>query len=157
MSPRRLARCERLWLLGLLGIGGCFDLGTHPWEPETEPIPFPTNVTTSTVSAGPESSSPTPMEACSRAPEEFTVLLVLNKFVPARLEICAGDTVTWQNQDSKEHTIFSGTPETPTDLLSTTKIFQGQSFSFTFEVPGEYVYYCSVHKKKMRDAVVVVR
>ncbi|MBI2377235.1 MAG: cupredoxin domain-containing protein [Deltaproteobacteria bacterium] len=156
--PGSLTRRALLVAAGL--TTGCFDLGTEPFElpgstPSTETstrTPAMTDPTDPSVTPEQEDPCPEP-----HAPVEHVVLLILNGFVPDRVELCAGDTVKWQNRDSKEHTIFSGTPEAPSGFLRSPKIYQGESFSFTFETPGEYWYYCSVHKKVMRDGSVVVR
>mgnify|MGYP001764374161 CR=1 FL=1 len=49
------------------------------------------------------------------------------------------------------------TPDHPDGFVQSPKIFFGESFSFVFEAPGDYTYYCSTHKKKMNGARVAVR
>ncbi len=90
-------------------------------------------------------------------PEAVGIEMSRNRFWPSELEVCVGDTVVWVNRDSKEHTIYTGEPSAPDGYLETRKLYFGDTYAHTFETPGEYVYYCSTHKKKMRDAVVVVR
>ena len=67
-------------------------------------------------------------------------------FHPKLLEVAAGTTVTWVNEDPYDHAVASGTPETATDarLFEGSGDFpQGESFAHTFESPGTYEIYCS--------------
>jgi len=65
-----------------------------------------------------------------------------DRFEPFLLEIAAGGTVTWTNQDADGHTIVS-MPTDPVDfkLLA----MSGKSVSETFTQPGVYGYYCDAH------------
>ena len=72
-------------------------------------------------------------------------------YSPSSLTIQAGDTVTWTNHDQAPHNVVttSGPASLQSPLLA-----QGESWSFTFTVPGTYEYYCSVHPD-MRAQVIV--
>ncbi len=72
-------------------------------------------------------------------------------FGPATLEVTAGDTVTWTNQDTAGHDVT--TTSAPVSFHSRL-LSKGQSFSYRLTVPGRYQYYCSVHPD-MRAQVVV--
>ena len=62
-------------------------------------------------------------------------------FAPANIVIDAGTTVTWTNYDSAGHTVTSDEgDELESELLS-----QTQTFSHTFDTPGEYFYHCEPH------------
>jgi amicyanin len=67
------------------------------------------------------------------------------------LTIQVGDTVTWTNHDQAPHDVV--TTSGPASLQSP-MLAQGESWSFTFTVPGTYSYYCSVHPD-MRAQVIV--
>jgi amicyanin len=67
------------------------------------------------------------------------------------LTIQVGDTVTWTNHDQAPHDVV--TTSGPASLRSP-MLAQGESWSFTFTVPGTYSYYCSVHPD-MRAQVIV--
>lgn len=79
-------------------------------------------------------------------------------FDPMVITITAGETVTWTNMDLVPHTATSGNPG-DADLGS---IFRsallplGQTFTYTFNDVGDFVYYCEVHPIMMRDARVIV-
>jgi plastocyanin len=68
----------------------------------------------------------------------------------ANMQVRAGTTVTWTNQDSVPHSITFKNGMRDSGLL-----FQGQSFSYTFKTPGTYQYYCSVHPYMVATVTVV--
>lgn len=74
-----------------------------------------------------------------------TVGIVNYAFYPANLTITRGTTVTWVNMDSVVHTVESGTHEAPTGLFDSDSLQHMQSFSYTFDIPGTYVYHCDPH------------
>ena len=71
------------------------------------------------------------------------------RFDPKVIEIKAGDTVTWTNEDNFTHTV-------EVDGREDHKVEQGESFSITFDTPGTYRYVCTLHSKDM-DGEVIVR
>jgi nitrite reductase (NO-forming) len=65
------------------------------------------------------------------------------------LTVPVGTTVTWTNDDSAMHTV------TAVDGSFDSGFFDnGESWSYTFDEPGEYEYYCLPHPW-MRAKVVV--
>ncbi len=58
----------------------------------------------------------------------------------ANIQLRAGTSVTWTNQDSAPHSVTFKNGMKDSGLL-----YQGQSFSYTFNTPGTYQYYCTVH------------
>lgn len=72
-------------------------------------------------------------------------------YSPATLTVSVGDTVTWTNHDQASHNVV--TTSAPAAFQSP-MLATGESWSFTFTVPGTYAYYCSVHPD-MRAQVVV--
>jgi plastocyanin len=63
-------------------------------------------------------------------------------FTPASLTVRVGDAVTWVQHDSAPHDVV--TTSAPVAIRSP-QLSQGQSWSYTFDIPGTYSYYCSVH------------
>ncbi len=61
-------------------------------------------------------------------------------FQPTTLTIKAGSTVTWVNLDDEPHTTVSVTGAFRSAALDTK-----DSFSFTFDRPGTYLFVCSIH------------
>lgn len=92
----------------------------------------------------------TPGEEPSMAVE---VGMGLSSFQPAEITVGAGTTVTWRNDSGVEHTVTSGARNDPTGLFDE-RVPAGGSFSFEFDEPGTYEYFCRIHPGM--DAVVIV-
>ena len=75
-------------------------------------------------------------------------------FVPDRLEISVGTTVTWANGDATRHTVTSGADDTDDGVFDSGDIAPGERFSHTFDDPGEFAYFCDIHPT-MTGVVVV--
>jgi len=65
-----------------------------------------------------------------------------DRFEPFLLEIAAGGTVTFTNQDTDAHTVVS-MPTDPVDFKLLVET--GKSVKQTFSQPGIYGYYCDAH------------
>ena len=100
-------------------------------------------------SDGDDNSSP---EGSSGGPTVTTKLLA---YEPQELTVKAGTTVTWTVSDTIGHTVTTGTFELGGDGLRTSEnpdgeidmpLQPGSDVSFTFDEPGTYTYYCSIHK-----------
>jgi plastocyanin len=72
-------------------------------------------------------------------------------FGPATITVPAGTTVTWTNQDDEPHTVTSTAD--PKSFKSAA-LDTGDHFSFTFDKPGTYQYFCEIHPH-MTGTVVV--
>ena len=70
------------------------------------------------------------------------------RFDPKVIEIDAGDTVAWTNEDNFTHTVEVDGREDHT-------VERGDSFSITFDRPGTYHYVCTLHSKDMDGEVIV--
>jgi len=66
-------------------------------------------------------------------------------YIPSLVEINAGESVTWQNQDVAFHSVTSGTYENPDGLFDSGHLDPYQSFTLTFDNTGEYDYFCTLH------------
>jgi plastocyanin len=70
------------------------------------------------------------------------------RFDPKVIEVEAGDTVTWTNDDNFTHSVqVAG--------QSDHKVEQGDSVSITFDKPGTYDYVCTLHRTEMDGTVIV--
>ena len=65
-------------------------------------------------------------------------------FKTTALDVTKGSTVTWSNKDGTTHTVSSGTPPTK-DGTFDGQVVAGGSFSVTFNDPGTFSYFCSIH------------
>jgi plastocyanin len=70
-------------------------------------------------------------------------------FIPQELTVAAGTKVTWVNRDDIPHTVRSTEDKFKSKALDT-----DDQFAFTFDTPGTYEYYCSVHPKMTAKVVV---
>jgi plastocyanin len=83
------------------------------------------------------------------AGEEFAAEIKDFAFNPGTIEIPAGTTVTWTNQDTAPHTVSQSGGG-----FESGKLDQGMTFSFTFDTPGTYEYFCQYHAN-MKGTIVV--
>jgi plastocyanin len=70
------------------------------------------------------------------------------RFDPETIEIKAGQTVTWTNNDNFTHTV-------KVDGHEDHKVDRGDSFSISFDKVGTYDYICTLHSHDMQGTVVV--
>jgi plastocyanin len=83
-------------------------------------------------------------------PASHVVTIEAMRFSPARLDIKAGDTVTWRNKDAFAHNARTGgkgfrSPDIPAS----------GSWKYTASTKGEFAYVCTLHPGM--KAVLVVR
>lgn len=85
-----------------------------------------------------------------------TVTMQNISFTPDDIEVSAGDTVTWVNEEeSASHTVTAGSEDDPSGEFDSGNLDPGDTFEFTFEEPGTYGYYCDVHPGSMSGTVTV--
>ena len=106
----------------------------------------------SASSAGVRASATGPSAAAVAPANGVTIHTFM--FGPATLDVTAGTTVTWANQDSILHTVTSGTPGHGDGLFGHNLNGAGSSYTFVFDSPGRYPYFCSIHNV-MRGTIVV--
>ena len=71
--------------------------------------------------------------------QEFT-------FIPMAIQVSKGTTVTWINRDTAVHTVTSGIESSDkAGVLFDSQLQSGEKFSYTFNEPGEYPYFCRFH------------
>jgi Icc protein len=70
-------------------------------------------------------------------------------FTPGVLTVSAGSRITWINRDDIPHTVVETNKRFQSPVLDT-----DQEFTHTFDRPGEYAYYCSMHPKMTGKIVV---
>jgi plastocyanin len=71
------------------------------------------------------------------------------RFDPQTIEIEAGRSVTWTNDDNFTHTVR-------VDGQEDHEVEPGKSVSIEFDTPGTYHYVCTLHRRDM-DGEVIVR
>jgi plastocyanin len=72
-------------------------------------------------------------------------------FTPAELRVSAGTKVTWLNRDDIPHTVTSSA--TP-PVFRSHPMDTGDSYTFAFDKPGTYRYFCSIHPHMLGSILV---
>jgi plastocyanin len=70
-------------------------------------------------------------------------------FGPMTVTIPAGGTVTWVNHDDDPHTVSAVDKSFKSPALDT-----NQTYQRTFDRPGEYAYFCSLHPQMIGKIIV---
>jgi len=100
------------------------------------------------AASAPAALSSAPVAAVS-APDHVEASIDNFSFDPATLEVRAGTTVTWTNEDDIPHTVVSNDKVFASPVLDT-----GGKFSYTFQKAGTFGYYCSIHPKMTGKVIV---
>ncbi|RQG90204.1 halocyanin [Natrarchaeobius halalkaliphilus] len=99
-----------------------------------------------------------------------------NEFVPDVYEVSVGDTVVWKNTSGADHTVtaFERTLPDGAEYFATGgyedqataveawhrsrggRLGTRETYEHTFELPGEYGYFCEPHIKGGMDGTVIV-
>jgi plastocyanin len=70
-------------------------------------------------------------------------------YMPHDLTVVAGTTIIWVNNDDIPHTVVS-----TTDVFKSRALDTDDKFSFKFDKPGTYEYFCSIHPKMTAKVIV---
>jgi len=107
-------------------------------------------LTESGAAGGADHGAASPVAGAGTAAEGETAVNIANfAYDPATLEVKAGSTVTWTNNDTTAHTVSQ-----VGGGFESGKLDPGMTFSFTFDTPGTYDYFCQFHAN-MKATVVV--
>ena len=87
--------------------------------------------------------------AAQEKPATIQVSIDNFSFGPMELTIQAGTEVTWINRDDVPHVIMSVDHKFKSRALDT-----DDKYSFTFQDPGTYEYFCAVHPKMTGKIIV---
>jgi plastocyanin len=117
---------------------------------ETEgPAPTETATATPTETA---TATPTPTESAG-----VTVRIEGFSYNPTRVEVSPGTTVTWTNEGGAPHDVTATTFDgSATDWDFSERLSGGASVEYTFEEPGVYQYYCTIHGRRAVCGAVLV-
>src|ERR1700686_3463009 len=70
-----------------------------------------------------------------------TVVEIRNmRFSPVTLTIATGTKVTWVNEDGAPHTVTD-----KGDVFHSAMLDTKDGFAYTFQSPGEFNYFCTIH------------
>lgn len=76
------------------------------------------------------------------------------RFEPSTLDVSAGTTVTWNNDDAINHAATAGTPEAREETFDIDLPEEAASGSHTFDEAGTYAYFCRVHESMTGEITV---
>ena len=103
---------------------------------DTGGVPAPISVPAAD-SANPPASGPA---GSDQSGEVVEVAIAGFEFGPAELTVPVGATVVWTNEDNVVHSVVSNDGS-----ISSPPLDEGDTFTFTFDTPGEYGYICGFH------------
>jgi plastocyanin len=125
------------------------DTSTGEDTPTEGPAPTGTPTATPTETA---TATPTQTES-----EGVTVSIEGFSYNPTRAEVSPGTTVTWVNEGGAPHDVtatkFAGKAA---DWDLSKRLSGGESTEYTFEEPGVYQYYCTIHGRRAVCGAVLV-
>lgn len=136
--PHRPTRAHAIAALAVTAAAVLAGCGSD----DSEPAP----VTTATATPGGTATSAEPA-----APAAVTVTVEDMAFSPDNVTVRVGDTVTWEFADSVPHSV-QGIGDKAMGINS--PILTSGEWSYTFTVPGEFRYLCTLHPE-MRGTVTV--
>ncbi len=103
-----------------------------------------------------EPAAPAPVQARAaggkkaQASASATVSTGDNFYSPATVSVFVGDTVTWRNTGAAQHSATADDGSFDTGIFAA-----GQSRSVTFDNPGTFSYFCTVHGQAQSGTVQV--
>jgi plastocyanin len=106
----------------------------------------------STASSSTSSSTTSPGGPVNTGP---TVEVTEFAFTPSVESVGIGTTVTWTNAGSTKHTVTPRETADGSEPFPSTQIAPGETFVQTFNAPGTYAYFCSIHPDRMSGTVTV--
>ena len=90
-----------------------------------------------------------PAQQLAAAPAQITIDNFA--FEPETLTVAPGTSVTWVNRDEEPHTVVSADKAV---RYKSQALDTNDKFSFVFDKPGTYRYFCSVHTHMVGTIVV---
>lgn len=141
--------------------GSSFDSGEQFWGFE-----FTVPVTLSRFFGGRAPSSPAPEPAVSAGDTAVVGMDNRLRFLPDTIRIQVGQAIRWENQSDLVHTVTAdrgmAALESSVSLPAGASPFDsgdlvpGDSYTRTFDVPGQYRYFCIPHERAGMVGVIIV-
>lgn len=134
----------------IAAVAGCGDGGdsdgsspTPTTQPSDTETPTPTETQTATETPTPTSTSPDVAQVVDVGGEGL-------RFAPDSFQISVGDSVLWEWNGSGHNVVPDSIPDgaawSGSEGGPGTTYDAGHEYRYTFEVPGEYTYYCAPHR-----------
>lgn len=148
---RRLGRRRLLSAAGALLA--TIALGQRVGANDLTPTPSP-----AASGAGAREATPVGSPVASPVPSGpiFESTIKSLKFLPPEIDIEAGTTVVWTNEDVVAHTVTHKV-KVKDQLFASPFLTPGQTFAYTFDKPGTYPIYCLPHPFMTQTVVVTAK
>jgi len=75
-------------------------------------------------------------------------------YIPSNIVVEKGKSVTWLNEDSSFHSVTSGFYPEPSGLFDSGHLDPYQSYTLSFDEPGRYDYFCTLHPWMKAQVIV---
>jgi DNA-binding beta-propeller fold protein YncE len=83
-------------------------------------------------------------------PADVEIAMLNFDFAPEALTVSVGDTVRWTNPSDLQHTATS------TGFFDSGPVGSGDTFTYSFNSPGTFEYFCSIHGAAIQSGVIIV-
>jgi plastocyanin len=115
-----------------LALAACSSSGSTA-APASQPA-----ASTPAAASAPAASAPA-AAACSEGSGSGTAAQIKDFAFPTGLSVAAGQSITWTNADSANHTVTfdDGSCDTPVDA--------GKTVTVTYNTPGTFAFHCKIH------------
>ena len=112
-----------------------FSIFEYTYGPESKLVPSDTSTSSEVVSVNIPAGTSVP--ECEEARKCY---------FPSEITIDVGYTIEWVNYDPEAHTVTSKTLDGgPSDEFDSGLFSYGKKFSHTFDKPGKFDYFCTIH------------
>lgn len=118
----------------------------------TASMPDPTTPPSTTTTAPPPTTTPT---TTTVPPTVHAISMTEYANAPLTITVAAGGIVRWVNDGALDHNVRSGSDPVEDGSWGSFGVEPGSSWSITFDTPGNYNYFCSLHPTLMPGTVVV--
>lgn len=158
ITSKRITRAAiALAALSALTLSACGSDGSSTTDAPTTEVAADT-----AAPAAPDTAAPDTAATDTAAPDATdgaeagaagagAVTIAKFAYDPDALEVAAGTEVTWTNEDGFAHTVTNDGGDTEFDSGN---LAEGETYSMTFDEPGEYSYLCTIHTQ-MKATVIV--
>jgi plastocyanin len=92
----------------------------------------------------------TPASGADVKPAAVEIKIDNFSFGPSSVTVPGGTEITWVNHDDIPHTVVSEDKMT----FKSRPLDTDEKFTFKFDKPGTYTYFCSIHPKMTAQVVV---
>ena len=133
------------WIIFVLMLGLVVFVAACGSAPAAAPAA--TAVAGSAASSAAKSSQPACVSPTLAPKQTVHVDALDDYFRPEKITVTVGTQVTWTNVGQKTHTVTMG-------KVFDSDIKPGQTFSYTFDKPGTYQYYCVTHSESDTEGMV---